>query len=350
MQAVFYEEHGSRGVLRYGEFPEPDVGPEEVLVDVEAGGLNHLDVWTRKGPSPEELPHVPGSDAAGVVRDVGERVIRFEAGDRVVVDPNRYCGSCEFCRKGETSLCVDFKLIGEHVRGVHSERTALHEDNLIHLPEGVDFVTAAAAPLVFQTAWRMLTTRAGIQQSDSVLVLGASGGVGHAAVQIAANEGCEVWATASSQEKLDYAEGMGADHLVDYEEEEFAEVVKEQTDGRGVDVVVDHVGGPTWNDSLSVAARGGTVVTCGATAGISPETNIPTVFWKQLDVLGSTMGTPSEMDDVMAKVFDGTFEPRVRAVLPMSETDRGHEMLEEREGFGSVVVVPDSEYDPGEHA
>jgi NADPH2:quinone reductase len=237
-------------------------------------------------------------------------------------------------------------MIGKHVRGVHSELAALHEDNLIALPDGVDFVTAASAPLVFQTAWRMLVTRAEIQQDDSVLVHGASGGVGHAAVQIAANEGCAVYATASSAEKLAYASEIGADHTIDYEQDDFVEAIKTETDGRGVDVVVDHVGEATWEGSLSAAARGGTVVTCGATSGISPETNIPTVFWKQLDILGSTMGTPGEMDEVMARVFDGTFEPRVRAVLPMSEMARAHEMLENREGFGSVVVVPDDEYDP----
>ncbi|MES3517884.1 MAG: zinc-binding dehydrogenase [Natronomonas sp.] len=347
MRAAFFEEHGEAEVLQYDEFPDPEIGPGEVLVDIKAGGLNHLDVWTRRGmPSPEELPHVPGSDGAGVVEAVGDRVTRFEPGDHVLVDPNLFCGECEFCRKGETSLCVDFKMIGEHVRGVHSERAAVPEKNLIELPDHVDFVTAAATPLVFQTAWRMLRTRADIDQSDTVLVLGASGGVGHACVQIAANEGCEVWATASSAEKLEHAVECGADHTIDYSEENFADVLKEETDGRGADVVVDHIGEATWDDSLSAAARGGTIVTCGATSGISPETNIPTVFWKQLDILGSTMGTPGEMDDVLQKVFDGTFEPHVRTVLPMSEIDRGHELLEGREGFGSVVVIPDSEYDP----
>jgi NADPH:quinone reductase-like Zn-dependent oxidoreductase len=350
MKAIFYDEHGSTDVLQYGEFDDPEIGPEEVLVDIKAGGLNHLDVWTRRGmPSPEELPHIPGSDGAGVVSEVGERVTRFEAGDRVVVDPGLYCGECEFCRKGEQSLCVDYKMIGEHVRGVHSELAAVPEDNLTTLPEGTDFVTAAAAPLVFQTAWRMLMTRVEIDQSDSVLVLGASGGVGHAAVQIAANEGCEVFATASSEEKLELASDCGADHLINYEEEDFAEAIKELTDGRGVDVVVDHIGEATWDNSLSAAAHGGSVVTCGATSGVSPETNIPKVFWKQLDILGSTMGTPGEMDDVLAKVFDGTFEPYVREVLPMSEIVRAHEMLESREGFGSVVVVPDGEYEAGEY-
>lgn len=350
MKAIHYEEHGSADVLEYGEFPDPEMGPEEVLVDIKAGGLNHLDVWTRKGmPSPEEMPHVQGSDGAGVVQDVGERVTRFEVGDRVVVDPGLYCGECEFCRKGEQSLCVDYKMIGEHVRGVHSELAAVPEDNLIEFPDTIDFVTAASAPLVFQTAWRMLMTRAEIDQSDSVLVLGASGGVGHACVQIAANEGCEVFATASSEEKLELASECGADHLINYEAEDFDEAVKELTDGRGVDVVVDHVGEATWDNSLSAAAPGGAVVTCGATSGISPETNIPTVFWKQLDILGSTMGTPGEMDDVLAKVFDGTFEPAIREVLPMSEAVRAHEILESREGFGSVVVVPDEDYDPADY-
>lgn len=346
MKAIFFEEHGSADVLQYGEFDDPEIGPEDVLVDIKAGGLNHLDVWTRRGmPSPEELPHIPGSDGAGVVSDVGERVTRFEPGDRVVVDPGQFCGQCEFCRKGEQSMCLEYTMIGEHVRGIHSEIAAVPEANLIALPDDIDFVTAAAAPLVFQTAWRMLMTRAEIDQSDSVLVLGASGGVGHACVQIAANEGCEVFATASSEAKLELASDCGADHLINYEETDFADRTKELTDGRGVDVVVDHVGEATWDDSLSAAARGGSIVTCGATSGVSPETNIPKVFWKQLDILGSTMGTPGEMDEVLSKVFDGTFEPHVRAVLPMSEIARGHEMLESREGFGSVVVVPDEDYD-----
>ncbi|MDR9380182.1 MAG: zinc-binding dehydrogenase [Natronomonas sp.] len=350
MQAIYYEEHGSSDVLQYGDFPDPEIGAEEVLVEIKAGGLNHLDVWTRKGmPSPEEMPHIPGSDGAGVVSEVGDRVTRFEPGDRVVVDPGLYCGSCEFCRSGEQSLCVDYKITGEHVRGVHSELAAVHEDNLLDLPEGTDFVRAAAAPLAFQTAWRMLRTRVGIDQSDTVLVLGASGGVGHACVQIAANEGCEVFATASSEEKLNHARACGADHLINYEEDSFADEIKDLTDGRGVDVVVDHIGAATWDDSLSAAAHGGSVVTCGATSGVSPETNIPKVFWKQLDILGSTMGTPGEMDDVMAKVFDGTFEPHVRDVLPMSEIQQAHEMLESRDGFGSVVVVPDEDYDPSDY-
>jgi NADPH:quinone reductase-like Zn-dependent oxidoreductase len=346
MKAAFIEEHGDASVLQYDEFPDPEVGPEDVLVDVKAGALNHLDIWSRRGmPRPEELPHIPGSDAAGVVAEVGERVSRFEVGDRVAVLPGLYCGECEFCREGEHTLCTSYKITGEHVRGVHAEYAALNEENVTKVPEGVDWETAAAAPLVFQTAWRMLVSRAEISQEDSVLVLGASGGVGHAAVQIAANAGAEVYATASTDEKLEYAADCGADHLINYEEEDFADAILEQTGGRGVDIIVNHIGGPTWGNSIKAAAKGGKVVTCGATAGVTPETNIPTLFWKQLDLLGSTMGTAGEIDDVLSLVWDGTFEPRIRATLPMSRIDEAHEMLEERDGFGKVIVVPDSEYE-----
>jgi len=346
MKAVYYEETGSTDVLQYGELPDPEVGDDEVLVDVKAGGLNHLDVWTRRGmPTPPEFPHIAGSDAAGVVAEVGEDVTRFEAGDRVTVYPSKYCGTCEFCRDGEETLCERFKIIGEHTRGVHSELAAVNEENLVPVPEGVEWETAAAVPLVFQTAWRMLESRADVSQGEHVLVQGASGGVGHAAVQIAANAGATVYATASTEEKLEYAREIGADHTINYEEDDFAEVVQEMTDGRGVDVIADHVGGPNWTTNMEAAAKGARIVTCGATAGPTPETNISRIFWKQLSIMGSTMGAPGEIDDVLDLVWDGTIQPRIREVLPMSEIERAHEILQNREGFGKVIIVPDSEYD-----
>jgi len=347
MQAVQFAEHGDRDVIEYGDFPDPEVGRGEVLVDVKAGALNHLDLWTRRGlPTIDvEMPHVPGSDAAGVVEAVGEGVTRFESGDRVAVAAGRYCGECEFCREGDTTRCVNFRIIGEHVPGVHAERAAVPSENLVPVPEGVAWETAAAAPLVFQTAWRMLISRGDLDPGESILVLGASGGVGHAAVQIADYTGAEVYATASTDEKLDYAAEIGADHTINYEAEDFAAAIREQTGGRGVDVVVDHVGAATWHDSLKSLAKGGRVVTCGATTGGRPETDLNRIFWNQLEVIGSTMGTPGEVDDVLELVWEGALEPRIRATLPMSETARAHELIEEREGFGKVVVVPDSEYD-----
>jgi NADPH:quinone reductase-like Zn-dependent oxidoreductase len=345
MKAVQFTEHGGTDVVEYGDHPDPEVGREEVLVDVQAGALNHLDLWTRRGLPGIDLsmPHVPGSDGAGVVREVGEDVTRFEAGDRVALLSGVSCGDCEYCRHGEESMCVNFHIIGEHVPGVHSEMAAVPEDNLIAVPDGVDWETAAAAPLVFQTAWRMLMTRADLSAGESVLVLGASGGVGHAAVQIADHAGAEVYATGSTDDKLEAASDLGADVVVNYEKREFADRIREHTGKRGVDVVVDHVGAATYNDSLASLAKGGRLVTCGATTGANPDADLRRIFWNQLSVVGSTMATPGECDDVLELVWDGTFEVAIREVLPMSATPRAHEMLEDREGFGKVVVVPDSE-------
>ncbi|WP_423744036.1 zinc-binding dehydrogenase (plasmid) [Haladaptatus sp. SPP-AMP-3] len=345
MKAVQFTEHGGTEVIEYGDFPDPEPERDEVLVDVKAGALNHLDVWTRRGlPGITlDMPHIPGSDGAGEVVDVGDDVTRFEPGDRVALSAGVSCGKCEFCRHGEHSMCVNYHIIGEHVRGVHSELAAVPEDNLLSVPEGVSWETAAAAPLVFQTAWRMLITRADVTSGERVLVLGASGGVGHAAVQIADYAGATVYATGSSEAKLEHARELGADHVIDYEAEDFASQIREMTGGRGVDVVVDHIGKATWQDSLRSLAKGGRIVTCGATTGGQPETDINRIFWNQLSVIGSTMASLGEADDVMELVWDGTFEPAIREVLPMSETARAHEMLENREGFGKVVVKPDSE-------
>ena len=345
MQGVQFAAHGDRDVIEYGELPEPEPAANEALVDVKAGALNHLDVWTRRGlPGIDlEMPHVPGSDAAGLVESVGEDVTRFEPGDRVAVSAGVSCGDCEFCRDGEESLCVSFRIIGEHLPGVHAEKAAVPEANLVSVPDGVDWEVAGSASLVFQTAWRMLQTRADIEAGESVLVLGASGGVGHAAVQIAAHAGCEVFATASTEEKLRHAESCGADHVIDYESTDFAEEIDALTGKRGVDVVVDHVGAETYPDSLASLAKGGRLVTCGATTGPNPDAGLNRIFWNQLSVLGSTMATPGEVDDVLELVWDGTFEPRLRETLPMSEAARAHELIENREGFGKVVVIPDSE-------
>ncbi|WP_327052504.1 zinc-binding dehydrogenase [Halomicrococcus gelatinilyticus] len=345
MKAVQFTEHGDRDVIEYGDFPDPAPDRDEVLVDVKAGALNHLDVWTRRGlPGIDvEMPHIPGSDGAGEVVAVGEGVTRFEPGDRVALSAGVSCGDCEYCRHGEHSLCVRYHIIGEHVRGVHSELAAIPEDNLLEVPEGVPWETAAAAPLVFQTAWRMLISRAELKPGEDVLVLGASGGVGHAAVQIADYAGANVYATGSSEAKLQHARDLGAQAAFDYTEEDFADRIRDETGKRGVDVVVDHVGAATWQDSLASLAKGGRVVTCGATTGGNPETDINRIFWNQLQVIGSTMASKGEADDVMELVWDGTFEPAIREVLPMSEAARAHELLEEREGFGKVVVKPDSE-------
>jgi len=345
MHAVQFTDHGDTDVIAYREVDRPEPAPDEVLLDVKAGALNHLDLWTRRGLPGVDLamPHTPGSDAAGVVAAVGDDVERFAVGDRVAVWAGVHCGDCEFCRSGEPTMCVEYAIIGEHRPGVHADYATVPADNLVRVPEGVDWATAGAAPLVFGTAWRMLIERGDLSAGESVLVLGASGGVGHAAVQVADHAGATVFATASTAEKRDAAAALGAEHTIDYEAEDFPERVREVTDGRGVDVVVDHVGAATWADSLASLAKGGRVLTCGATTGPHPETSIDRIFWNQLSVIGSTMAGLGAAERALGLVWDGTFEVRERARLPMSETARGHALLAEREGVGKVVLVPDDE-------
>lgn len=346
MEAITFADHGDRDVIDYTTVPDPDPEPEEVLIDVKAGALNHLDIWTRKGlPGLElELPHVPGSDAAGVVESVGSSVTRFDEGDRVAVLAGVSCGRCEHCRNGHDPLCDTYHIIGEHVPGVHSDKAAVPADNLTPVPEGVPWSVAAAAPLVFQTAWRMLVIRADIGPGDIALIHGATGGVGHAAVQIADHAGAEIIATGGTDEKLDVVSDLGADHVVNYETDSFKDAVRTLTDGRGVDIVVDHIGEATWDDSLKCLVKGGALVTCGATTGGMPETNVNRLFWNQLSIHGSTMATLGQADAVLELVWEGAIEPEIRAELPMSEAAEGHRLLEDREGVGKVVLVPDSEW------
>jgi len=351
MKAVQFTAHGDRDVVEYAEVPTPDPGRDEVLVDVSAAALNHLDVWTRRGlPGVDlDLPHTPGSDMAGVVEAVGADVTRFGPGDRVALlagvagdGPSATDGPAA-PRRDDPTLSPGFHIIGEHTPGVHAEYAAVPASNLVAVPDHVDRDVAGSAALVFGTAWRMLTHRADVDPGERVLVHGASGGVGHAAVQVAAHAGCEVFATASSPAKLDHATECGADHGINYEERSFPDAVADLTDGRGVDVVVDHVGAATYQGSLKCLRKGGRLVTCGATTGGNPDADLRRVFWNQLSVIGSTMATPEQAETVLELVWDGTFEPKIRERLPMSESARAHGLIEDREGFGKVVVIPDSE-------
>ncbi len=341
MKAVQFSGHGDRDVIEYGEHPDPEIGAHEVLVEIKAGALNHLDLWTRRGLPGLDLtfPHVPGSDGAGVVREVGAHVQRFEPGDRVALLAGVSCGRCEFCRKGEDPLCDRYHIIGEHTSGVHAEYASIPEANLAPVPSHVDWSTAAAAPLVFMTAWRMLINRASVTPGDSVLIHGSTGGVGHAAVQIANHAGATVYATGGLDEKLAVVADLGADVCINYETDSFKDIIYEETKGRGVDIVIDHVGEATWDDSLKCLVKGGELVTCGATTGGMPPTNVNRLFWKQLTIHGSTMSTLGEAERVLELVWQGEFEPVIRAELPMQETAEGHRLLEEREGVGKVVLL-----------
>jgi len=340
MRAVVFHEHGDLDVLRYEEVPDPTVGPDEVLIRVKATSVNHLDIWARRGIPGIQLPHISGSDVAGIVEAVGERVTDIKPGQRAIANPNLSCGKCEYCLQGEDSLCIHYKILGEQVDGGYAEFVKLPAKNVIPLPDHVGFEEAAAAPLVFMTAWRMLISRTGLRPGEDILILGAGGGVATAAIQIAKLVGARVFATASSEEKLAGAERLGADVVINYREVEFDREIKRLTDRRGVDVVFDSVGAETWVKSLRSLAKNGRLVTCGATTGATPQTDIRYIFWNQLKIIGSTMGSTKELLDVLKLLWAGKLQPVIHKVMPLEEAAEAQRLLEERRVFGKIVLVP----------
>jgi NADPH:quinone reductase-like Zn-dependent oxidoreductase len=343
MKGICFYEHGGPEVLQTAEMPGPAAGGDRVLVAVRAASVNHLDVFLRRGfPGLAlTLPHVPGSDAAGVVVESGpEAEPPLAPGTRVVLNPGSGCGRCEMCRRGEESLCRAYRIVGEHSQGAYADLISAPASSLLPLPDDLGFEEAAACPLVFMTAWSMLVSKGGIRAGESVLVLAAGSGVGSAAVQIAKLSGCRVFAAAGSEEKLECARRLGADVLIDYRREEFDRAVRRETDSRGVDVVVDHVGADTWVRSLRAARRGGRILTCGATTGYDPRTDLRHIFHRQLQVIGSTMGSAGDFDAVMAEVFAGRLRPIVDRVLPLSEAAEAHRLIEARRVIGKLVLTP----------
>lgn len=341
MKAVVIREHGDLDVLRLEDLPEPEPGPGEVQIAVRAIGLNHLDTWVRRGVPGHTfpLPIVPGCDMSGVVTKLGAGVRQVAVGERVLVAPGLSCGRCRHCAAGEDPLCRDYGILGETCDGGCRELAVVPAQNALPIPDGIDFVQAAAFPLTFLTAWHMLVARCGIQPGDDVLVHAAGSGVGSAAVQIAKLFGARVLATAGSREKLEKARALGADVLIDYETTSFKQAVREATGKRGVDIVVEHVGERTIGDSIQCLAKGGRVVTCGATTGPRLETNLQLVFFKGLSILGSTMGSRAELIRIVGLVARGLLRPIVDRVLPLEEVAQAHRALGEREAFGKIVLV-----------
>jgi NADPH:quinone reductase-like Zn-dependent oxidoreductase len=316
------------------------VGRGEVLIDVKASSLNHLDLFVRRGiPGLRlPLPHIPGSDASGIVADVGEDVSGITVGDRVLVNPTLSCGGCEFCIRGDASMCRSFKIIGEQVHGACCERLVVPAQNVIPIPSEFSFEYAAAVPLVFVTSWRMLVTRARLRPSEDVLILGAASGVGTACIQIAKVMGARVLAAAGTDEKLRLCRDMGADVLINYNDEDFLKRTRQETGNRGVDVCVDYVGKDTWVKSLQVLAHGGRLVTCGATTGYDPRTDLRHIFFRQLEVIGSTMGSKNELLAPLRLIFDGRMRPVVGRVCDLEDTAEAHRMMEDRKVLGKIVI------------
>ena len=315
MKAVRIHEDGGPEVLRYEDAPEPEPGAGEVLVRLRAASLNHLDLWLRKGLPSVPKPHVLGADGAG----------ELENGERVVVNP------------GIEEPDGKIEIVGETRNGTHAEVVAVPERNVYPLPDGLSFEEAAAFPLVFETAYRMLVTKAGVQAGEWVLVWGIGSGVALASLQIAKGLGANVVATSSSDEKLVRAAELGADATVNHETGDVVAAVKEAT-GKGADVVVEHVGQTTWERSLAAAARAGRIAVCGATSGPNPPAGLHRIWWKQLTIYGSTMGTKLDFEGVYDLVASGKIKPVVDRVFPLSEARAAHEYLEAGKQFGKVVL------------
>ena len=341
MRAIYFETHGGPEVLRVGERPDPEPGPGEVRVRIRAAALNHLDVFVRNGLENVRvpLPQIPGADGAGVVDAVGAGVDGVTPGERVLIQPGLYCGVCEYCRGGEQSLCVRFKLLGEHAPGTFAELVVVPARNVFPVPDSLSFEEAAAFPLVYQTAWRMIVGRAAVRPGETVLIHGIGGGVGWAALEIARLCGAEVFATSSDDAKLAAAREAGAARTWS-SRDDVARRVSEATGRRGCDVVVDSIGDATWMISLRAAAKGGRVVTCGATSGPNPREELRLIFWKQLSILGSTMANDREFRAAAAAVFSGRLKPRIDSVHSFADAAAAYARMESGRQFGKIVLVP----------
>jgi NADPH:quinone reductase-like Zn-dependent oxidoreductase len=340
MKAIYLNRHGDAGVLEYGDLPDPVPARNEVLIDVAAASLNHLDIFVRRGiPGAHlEYPHVPGSDASGVVSGMGEDVASFEIGDRVLINPSLSCGGCDYCIRGDASMCRTYKIVGESTRGTCCEKITIPAANVIKIPDQFSFEAAAAVPLVFLTAWRMLITRGSIRAGEHVLILGAASGVGTACIQIAKKAGARVYATASNNEKLELCRKLGADVLINYQEEDFVKRVRAETGNKGVDVCVDYIGNDTWVKSLKSLATGGRLLTCGATTGFEPKTDLRHIFFRQLQVIGSTMGSKNDLLAALEFLFRGEMEPVIDRVIALKDTADAHRLMEDRNVAGKIVI------------
>jgi NADPH:quinone reductase-like Zn-dependent oxidoreductase len=340
MKAVVFQQHGGPEVLKYIDYPDPVPRLNEVLVRVKACALNHLDLWVRQGiPGvPFPLPHIPGSDVAGEIAQIGGDVTTVRVGQKVVLTPGISCGKCAACISGQDNRCRQFTNLGYMIDGGCAEFVRVPEVNCMPYPENLSFEEAASIPLVFQTAWHMLVARAELQPGEDVLVLGAGSGVGSAAIQVAKFLGARVIATAGSTEKLQKAVELGADHLINHKTQKIREEVRRITGKRGVDVVFEHVGTATWDESIASLAPAGRLVTCGATTGYDAKIDLRFLFSRQLSLLGSYMGTKFELQTVMKLVAAGRLKPVVDRVFPLAEAAAAHAYLESSSQFGKVVL------------
>jgi len=341
MKVVLFRTQGGLDVLEYSDFPTPEPGDGQVLVKLEAAALNRVDLWTRSGSSgiKVELPHIPGADGAGVIAGQGACVSGWNVGDRVVINSNLGCGHCPACVAGKDNQCRNWHLLGETVRGTYAEFIAIPATNIYPIPEGFPARQAAAAALVFHTAWHSLITRGGLKPGESVLVLGATGGVNSASIQIAKLAGATVYVVGSNAEKLTVAESLGADYLIDRSQDEnWSKTVYYLTGKRGVDVVVDNVG-TTFPASFRTAAKGGRILTVGNSGGPKFEIDNRFIFSKHLSIIGSSMGTRADFATVMDLLFAGKLKAVLDRDYPLAEARFAQERLEQGEQLGKITLT-----------
>ena len=342
MKALFFKEHGDLDGIQYGEVPKPTPRVGEVLVQVGACSINHLDIWVRRGwPGLKlEMPHWGGADVAGEIVELGEGVSGWQVGRRVVIDPGINTVDDEFTRRGEVSLSPGYHILGEHMRGGAAEYVTVPASNLVSMPDDLDFATAAAPLLTSLAAWRMLINRARLRAGESVLVVGAGGGVNTMAIQIAKFSGATVYVVAANKEKGDRARKLGADFVLDRSKVDWGREIFKLTGSRGVDVVVDNVGKATIEISMRAVARGGRIVIIGNTSGPKAEIDIRFIFGKQISLIGSTMGTHQDFRDVTALLWTGRLKPVIDRVMPLSEGKEAYAIMEQGKQFGKIVLTP----------
>ena len=342
MKALYFEQHGELDVVKYGDVPDPKPGPNDVLIRVRACALNFLDIWVRRGwPGLKlEMPHWCGADISGEIVEVGEQVTGWQVGQRVVVDPGVNLFEDEFTSRGIDSVSPGYHVLGEHLRGGAAEYLKIGANSLAAIPDEIDFAEAAAPLLVSLTAWRMLVHQAGLRAGESVLVVGAGGGVNSIAIQIAKMAGAFVYVVAGNPEKAERARQLGADVVLDRSQVNWGKEIYKLTSRRGVDVVVDNVGKATIMTSMQAVARGGSIVIVGNTSGPQAEIDIRFIFGKQISLIGSTMGSHQDFKDVLKLLWAGKLKPVIHQVMPLSEGREAYRIMEEGRHFGKIVLTP----------
>jgi len=342
MKAARFHQHGGPDVIRYEDAPDPALGPGEVLVLVKACALNRLDLWIRQGIPAFQvpLPHIGGCDVAGLVERVAGDDAGPKPGDRVFVAPGLSCWRCEFCLSGRDNLCVSYRILGAQVDGGMAEFVKVPAVNVLPIPGALSFEQAAAFPLTAVTVWHMLFGLAKLQPAEDVLILGAGSGVGSMAVQMACAAGARVFTTVGSEDKIEKARALGAGVVINHTRDDIAGRVKQETGGRGVDVVIEHIGPATWEQSLKSLAKGGRLITCGATSGPEVRVDLRFLYMRQTTVMGSIMGTRDELRAAAKWMGEGRIQAVIDSVLPLKEARAAHERMLDRKLFGKIVLTP----------